>query len=315
MSIAKMIERNLGLEDGHVQNLSDNTQSLYVVFHSGNRLISAPLSDLKIIQEWIAAFIRAESGAVPPWITAYESGCNVVKNAVTHHTHGHVLTLDIHHFFESCREDLVKDFFLSLRYRDFTVPGEPELRVNENEAVLLTKLSCYQGGLAMGAPSSPFLANRIMVPIDNLIVSGLSRGMSYTRYPDDICISSNEWIDCASTVALVQSALDSIGLKLNEKKTRCLGRGNARRIAGVYIAPDGRLTIGPNKKNELKRELYDVLLGKASSPAEVQTLIGHINYCKQIDPVFLNSLLVKYASYGLAREVGGVMPALAILGK
>lgn len=315
MSIARMIENDLGLEDGYIESLSAYSPTLYKSFSCGGRLINAPFSELKIVQDWIAAFIRAEGGPVPPYATAYETDCSVVRNAVAHQTHAHLLALDIRHFFESCREDLVKSVFLGMRYRDFTVSGEPELRVSEGEAILLTTLSCYKGGLAMGAPSSPFLANRIMAPVDSRIVSGLSQRMSYTRYSDDICISSDAWIDFDSTIALVSDALDSIGLELNEKKTRLLGKGNARRIAGVYITSDGRLTIGPKKKRELKRELYDILLGKTFTYAEIVALIGRINYCRQVDPAFLNSLLAKYASYGLARNAGGVMPALSMLVK
>lgn len=315
MSIASMIEYDLGFEDGYVEYLSTYSQTLYKSFLRGERVINAPFSELKIVQEWIAAFVRAEGNPVPPCVTAYETDCSVVNNATVHQTHAHLLALDIHHFFESCRKDLVNNVFLGMRYRDFTVSGEPELRVDESEAKLLTTLSCYKGGLAMGAPSSPFLANRIMVPVDSQIVSGLSWRMSYTRYSDDICISSDEWIDFDSTIALVRDALGGVGLELNEKKTRLLGKGNARRIAGVYITPDGRLTVGPKKKRELKRELYDVLLGKISTPSEVVALIGRINYCRQVDPVYLNTLLTKYASYGFARDAGGVMPALSTLAK
>ena len=39
-------------------------------------------------------------------------------------------------------------------------------------------------------------------------------------------------------------------------------------------------------------------------------VLGHLSFCKQVEPDFCNALLAKYASYGKAVSCGGVMPAL-----
>ena len=42
-------------------------------------------------------------------------------------------------------------------------------------------------------------------------------------------------------------------------------------------------------------------------------VLGHLSFCKQVEPEYCNALLAKYASYGKAVSSGGVMPALVEL--
>ena len=38
-------------------------------------------------------------------------------------------------------------------------------------------------------------------------------------------------------------------------------------------------------------------------------VLGHLSFCRQVEPDYYNALLAKYASYGKAVSYGGVMPA------
>lgn len=311
MPIVEMMENDLGYSADYISSISERTNDLYIVFKLAGRTISAPKPELKLIQAWIGDFVRSESEIPPDCVMAYEEGCSIVKNARVHQGHAHLLTLDISHFFRSCSEDSVYEFFTCMNYADRQVIDGKRKRISvqDNEARLLARLACYRGGLAMGAPSSPFIANRLMVGCDQRIIALLTGDASYSRYSDDICISSDSVIEIEETVEIVRSVLAEAGYQLNEKKTHCMGKGDSRRVTGVFITPDGSLSIGPSRKRALKRELYKVLVGEQVSANDVRTLIGRLNFCRQVDPTYLNSVLAKYASYGRARKCG-VMPAL-----
>lgn len=45
-------------------------------------------------------------------------------------------------------------------------------------------------------------------------------------------------------------------------------------------------------------------------PNHAHRVLGHLSFCKQVEPDYCNALLAKYASYGKAVSSGGVMPAL-----
>lgn len=304
MSIRAMIEEDLGLDDGYLEALASRSDSLYHERRVGRRMLDIPSSELKLVQMWIGAFLKEEDRSLPGYVTAYEPGCSIVKNAALHAHHAHVLAFDIHHFFQSCSKQLVTDLFCDTHYVDGL--GH-RVSIEDGEAQLLAELCCYHDALAMGSPSSPFVANRVMVPYDREIIDSLPDGVAYSRYSDDITISSDWYLDESKTLEIVSSALGEAGFVINAKKTRRMGRGNSRRITGVYITPDGSLSMGKQRKRLLRNLTYRVLSGRSD---EVNRLLGMLAFCGQVEPEYLALVLSKYASCGAAGERGGVMPAL-----
>lgn len=304
MSIRAMIEEDLGFDDGYLDALASRSDSLYHERRIGRRMLDIPSSELKLVQMWIGAFLKEEDHGLPGYVTAYEPGCSIVKNAALHAHHAHILAFDIHHFFQSCSKRLVVDLFRGIRYVD---RSGHKVAIEDSEAQLLAELCCYYDALAMGSPSSPFVANRVMVPYDRDIIGNLPDGVAYSRYSDDITISSDWYLDENRTLAIVSSVLGAAGFAINAKKTRRMGRGNSRRITGVYITPDSSLSMGKQRKRLIRNLTYRVLTGRSD---EVNRLLGMLAFCGQVEPDYLALVLSKYAGCGIAGECGGVMPAL-----
>lgn len=151
-----------------------------------------------------------------------------------------------------------------------------------------------------------------MASFDNEIAARLGERFVYSRYSDDICISSTEWIDSVEISAIVGGRLRQKGFDLNNDKTRCFGRGHLRKITGIYLDCNGVLRLGPQRKAELKRSLYQVLMRECDRNY-AHRVLGHLSFCRQVEPDYYNALLAKYASYGKAVSCGGVMPALVEL--
>lgn len=310
MSIVDLMDDDLALGERYIREMEYRAPDLYHRFKVGGREILSPDPELKLLQCWVGDFIRAESPGLPSFVSAYESGRSVRGNALMHAAQGHLLALDIHSFFRSCSKELVRGMFASMRV------GKGGLPLTQEDIRLLVALTCYKGALVMGSPSSPFIANRIMLPVDSRIIASLSPGYAYSRYSDDICISSDERIDEDAVVSEVGRILADYGFVLNPGKTRCCGRGGARRVTGVFITPDGQLSIGSKRKRELRASLYGVLMGKQcaeETAMSARSVLGMINFCREIEPGYLNGLLAKYSSYGLAAKAGGVIPALSML--
>lgn len=205
---------------------------------------------------------------------------------------------------------MVRNLFSGGVYR--STNAESRLRLIADDVDLLVALSCYRGSLATGSPCSPFIANRIMASFDHEILARLGDRFVYSRYSDDICISSTEWINSAEISAIVDDRLKQKGFDLNKDKTRCFGRGHLRKITGIYLDHDGVLRLGPQRKAGLKRSLYQALMRECDRN-HAHRVLGHLSFCKQVEPDYYNSLLAKYASYGKAVSYGGVMPALVEL--
>ena len=306
MYIEKIIAEDLGLSVPYISSVLSRVNSLYNKFNVDGRLICSPKIELRLIQTWIANFVRVESECLPTYITAYENGSSIMKNAAMHAHNPHMLCLDIKGFFRSCSSEKVSRVFESLRITERE--GCPR-RLAEDDIAMLTELSCIDGSLPMGAPSSPFLANRIMVPIDQAIRSILPEDSVYTRYSDDICISSAKRIEIEAVITEIEKVLVKNGFSLNRRKVRCGGRGDRRKITGIYVTSEGLLSIGKERKRQIKSDLYRVLM-QYCPISDVYKVWGELNFCKQVNSEYFNSLVAKYSNYGRAAEYGGVIPAL-----
>ena len=310
MSIADRICLDLGMTNRQLLDLASSTTDKYHSFLAGGRKIVAPRPDLKLVQCWISDYINTEFDIDLPYATAYEKGSSVCRNVKLHANNSHFLLLDICHFFESCTQQMVGNLFSGGTYRSTNT--ESRSRLTADDVELLVALSCYRGSLATGSPCSPFIANRIMASFDHEISARLGEKFVYSRYSDDICISSTEWIDSTEISAIVDDRLKQKGFDLNKDKTRCFGRGHLRKITGIYLDHDGVLRLGPQRKAELKRSLYHALMRECDRDY-AHRVLGHLSFCKQVEPGYYNALLAKYASYGKAVSYGGVMPALVEL--
>lgn len=307
MSIIDLMSNDLRFNRSQIEQISEHTSTYYSFIMLKGRPLEAPDDDLKLIQTWIYDFVRDETEPLPDHVTAYEPGRSIIRNAQLHQNGKHLLTLDIKHFFHSWKTEAVRSFFEGM------ASANPALGITMRDVELLASLATTQNHLPMGSPCSPAIANRLMLPCDELLRDRLSSTMTYSRYSDDIAISSAERIDVPKTVSMVESVLKTQGLHLNKKKTRCTGTGGKRRVTGVYISPEGKLSIGSVRRRALKALIYEHLMtedGKESVPAN--RLIGLIGFCQQIEPDFVARLISKYSNYGRAATApGGLMDLLA----
>jgi hypothetical protein len=310
MSIVELISSDLRIPVPLVETVAAASNKHYAVFEIGDRLIEAPDNELKLMQTWISDCVRCETPPLPGYVTAYESGSSIVANANVHRNMSHLLNLDIHGFFRSCTYDLVYGFFSdlgsSIARSGLAVP------LTVDDINTLSKLSTYRGHLSTGSPCSPSIANRIMNPLDDEIIRILPAAALYTRYSDDISISSNVWLDVDAIVDGINGVLNPAGFELNERKTHCQGRGDARRVTGVYITPSGSLSIGKRRKRKINEELYKYLVNPDDDvSSSARRILGYINFCLSIDSRYVCALIEKYSNYGRARAcLGGLMELL-----
>ena len=127
----------------------------------------------------------------------------------------------------------------------------------------------HNGLLPTGAHYSPNVSNLLLATVDQSIlgeIGSFNNDVKYTRYADDICISSNRAKDDDDNFILnidlvkkIEEIVKENGFYLNYDKTKIMGPRDRKKIAGIILdhtSNPPRLSIGSRKKLELK-ERYD----------------------------------------------------------
>jgi hypothetical protein len=151
--------------------------------------------------------------------------------------------------------------------------------------------------LCIGAPSSPLLSNSIMFEIDSDISTMcIEVDAVYTRYSDDICISS-ELPDVLGPleqkIRLRIASNRSPVLKINEEKRVAVGRGNAMTVTGITLSNQGVATVGRQRKRGVRAGAMRYLSG-LMSPDEVAKLKGEIAFVISVERGFRFVLIRTY---------------------
>jgi hypothetical protein len=87
----------------------------------------------------------------------------------------------------------------------------------------------------------------------------------------------------------------SPGLSINSKKTIFSSRGSKRLITGLYICPNGDISIGRKNKRYIKKLIYDFKNNNILNE-ELTYLKGYISYILDVEPDFYNRLALKYST-------------------
>lgn len=256
----------------------------------GQRLISQPTAELKLVQRWL---INTELARLPidAHATAYKSGCSI-RDHVQPHVRSHfLLKLDFKDFFPSLTDN-------ALRHR-----LQMDADYSELETFILVQLlfrkprsqATYR--LSIGAPSSPFISNYLMVEFDRRVTDYCrSKSLTYTRYADDIAISSGRpgiLDEAKEFVDETIQRLTYLGLRLNPDKTVNVSKKYHRELVGLVIANQGYVSLGREEKRRLRAAAH-ALANDRLTPEETSRLRGHLAFAMSIDRTFVNNLCMRY---------------------
>lgn len=206
----------LGMPENDVARIAQAAPRHYKLFtipkRSGTdrRVIAQPGRDVKAMQRHVVAVTLARL-PIHPIATAYRAGRSIADNAAAHAGKRVILKLDF------------RDFFNSVTPHDLAavLDGAPSAAITTADRVLLNAILFWLNPLdnrlclAIGAPSSPFLSNAVMEPLDRQFAAiARAHAVRCTRYADDITLSAN------SIESLLRAEQD-----MRQAVSRCLIRG------------------------------------------------------------------------------------------
>ena len=241
------------------------TRSHYVQFlvpkkSGGERTLCAPHQQLAAAQRWVLDNILrklpahdAAHGFVP--------GRSIVTNATPHVGSAVVINCDLRDFFPSVTVHRVIGLFRHVGYSPaaatvlaLLVTEAPRRKVVFRGATW--HVATGPRALPQGACTSPDLSNLVARRLDARL-SGLARklGWTYTRYADDLTLSSKEPANdkIGYVLARVRHVAADEGFETNELKTRVLKPAARQTVTGVVTNEK------PSAPRRLRRRLRAIL--------------------------------------------------------
>ena len=284
---------DLAMLPAHLATIIQTAPLRYKIFHipkksGGLREVAQPAREVKAIQRWVIREIGVHL-PVHDCATAYREGQSIKQNAAAHTSSRYMLKLDFTNFFPSI---LRSDVYSHLNRHCSDL-------LDQGASKLVAHVCCWAPRrqrplrLCIGAPSSPLFSNSVMFEFDtSLAAIAQQDGVTYTRYADDITFSARERGKVDSYVQVVKALLADLPyprLALNESKTVLASRAGRRVITGLVVTPDGLISIGRERKRQIRAMYHASLLNKLNEK-ELDELGGLLAFADSIEPGFVARL-------------------------
>lgn len=268
------------------------------------RLLEAPTPMLKRVQH---VLLDDLVGAVPAHSAAhgFVAGRSVLTHARRHQAHELLISLDLRSFFSAVRTARVRGIFQAAGYPEavavllagLTTTATP-VRVLRamppggalDDRVALTRL-LRAGPLAQGAPTSPALANAVCYRLDRRLEAyAAARGLSYSRYADDLAFSGPNMRRPGLTrfLAWVAATTRDEGFALNPAKSRVSTRSGRQQVTGLVV--NQRPNVTRSEMERLRALLHDAVrhgpeaANRADHPDFRRHLEGRVAWVSAVNP-------------------------------
>ena len=257
------------------------------------RTIAQPAKEVKALQYWVMRHVLSQFD-VHPAATAYRKGLSIADNARPHTLGRYLLKLDFSDFFPSIKaKDL--ELFLGKHTRPFNAVDIKALC----RILFWMPRGSRNLQLSIGAPTSPLLSNILLGDFDSQVAAACARErIAYTRYADDLSFSARSSKALARIEALVIETCarqTSPVLLVNEAKTARVSRRESRRVTGLVLTNDDKVSIGRDLKRRIRAQMHCFATEKLDSE-QCLTLRGMIAYINSVEPRFITRLRRKYGA-------------------
>jgi len=245
----------------------------------GNRIIKAPDCRLRLVQRKLADILNSCMQEIEKTYTTTKHPLShgfrkkinfgtekehnylvlgIHTNAKCHRNKRYVFNLDLADFFHSFNFGRVRGFFIK----------NNNFLLSPCIATLIAQIACHENELPQGSPCSPVITNLITHILDvRLTQMAKKYKCSYSRYVDDITLSTNqkifpeklshnhskfnEW----EVGTEIEEIIKRSGFKVNPQKTRLQFCTSRQAVTGLVV----------NKKVNVKNQYYGYYVRKGSN--------------------------------------------------
>ena len=263
----------------------------------GMRKIEEPIPEIMSFLNKVKDFLESDMRFHPhPASFAYVKQKNTLDAIRVHQKAENqwFLKLDFHDFFGSITLPLTLE-----RLWEIYPFGHMRNYVNFEECMvkILETAFDWKGQLPQGTPLSPTLSNICMLRSDfEISESCKERGITYTRYADDMLFSAKERNALSSIKGWVNHVTPR-ELKLNPDKTRLGSIAGRNWNLGLMLNKDNNITVGKKNKDVMRATLYQMAMKfknrEAIGAEATSKFVGLYNYYRYIEPEYFDRMTTR----------------------
>jgi len=268
-----------------------------------HRTIYKPSSTLKDFHVFLSRILLDHLPVDATVSFAYRRGATIIQAVEPHAKSRAFFQTDLERFFDSITTPLIRK-----------VLSENQTPVTDLQDHLehILNLLTVEGKLPIGFSTSPILSNACLLTFDQrLAQTSESRGWIYTRYADDIMLSSDDRAKLSDADTVIEDCLYAeIGddFLLNPAKSKLTTVGRKVKHLGLVILPNGDVSIDREVRNRMESWIHFYLKDKAKllkifeeTPNQgmeegLERLSGLVSYANSADPAYLEKLRSKFGT-------------------
>ena len=226
---------------------------------------------------------------------AYKKGCNCLDCISEHEGNTYFAKFDIHHFFESIKLSNVKykiSKYINNQYETRLIKNYNSTKVRAaifKDLSSLVKPLFLNYKLPIGFSTSPKVSDFYLYEMDECMSK--LEGITYTRYADDILLSSNDKLLFDTAINELKNHLKNESLAINDSKTRYQSLKNVNdsfRFLGINIVKRENnkyeYTISKSFIVDTSKMCCQYIMQKTEDRCigDLQKIEGKLNYIKSV---------------------------------
>ncbi len=302
LTLEKAFNASFFGKDNFSEFLSFDVSKGYTKKEYKGRIIYGPSPKLrgyhKFINEFIFSYLKMKEDCV----FSYRKGCSTFDAVAKHSANSRFFNTDIKNFFPSIGRNFSHEI---LKSNSLNIPIDDIDCFYDKILDFIIVDNC----LPIGFSTSPSFSNASLFIFDNSIQDYCKKNdLVYSRYSDDIIISSNKdenIVNIYETVSNLLSNINNGKFSLNKNKTKNVRKGNKVKILGMVILPSGRITVDMKMKLKIEhlihfyisdKEKFKDAVDNNDSDKGIEMISGMLNHINTIDKIYLNKLRKKYGN-------------------
>ncbi len=237
----------------YIENRNDQYKKIEIPKKNGNiRSLHSVFGPLKRIQTNTLSYLSSNFKP-SKYAHGFVKGRSIITNAKMHINKKIIIRIDIKDFFPSIT-------FARLHGMFQTYP----FNFSESISTIFSQICCLeedngQGSIPQGGVMSPYISNMICRKLDSRIGNFAKKNhFTYTRYADDIIISTNKSFNIDKTIKIISKIIEEENFIVNESKTRVMKKSGRQSVTGI-IVNDG-LNINKKYYKNLRGILHKCLI-------------------------------------------------------